>query len=206
MKKPLLFISLILASQILFSQNSKGTFELGSTLFTSNGFNENSDDFYTPDRPLLEYANGIFFRYNLDRFSFRSHASYTNNLKPYLRSNDFRIGIGGQYSFLKKQKWLYSFLDLSYRNVYERDELKFSGSWDNTEKISNSHGLDAVAGLGAKIKIYRGISLSPELGYSCSAKFSKANYFSTINTYSWETHETSANLNPVAKVHLTYSF
>jgi hypothetical protein len=205
MKKPLLFISLILASQILMSQNSKGTFELGSTLITSNGFNENSDDFYTPDRPLLEYANGIFFRYTKDRIAFRAHASYTDKSERFASSNDFRIGIGGQYSFLKRQKWLYSFIDLSYRNLFVLDDQFSPWQYLGYTVNSNSNGLDIIAGLGARIMIFRGVSLSPEIGYSSSSKFTKATYVYLSNISS-ERYETSVNLNPVAKVHLTYSF
>jgi hypothetical protein len=202
------------------AQEAENCFEFGSTLFTVNSFG--ASDYYPLQRAPVEIMNGIFFRYSKNRIGFRAHSSYSENSSTYfpppntadresgeLSHKDFRIGGGIQYDLLKNKKWLYGFIDLSYRNVFS-EGLKSGGFSGQTYKYySTTNGMESFFGLGFKIKAIKNVYLSPELGYLLDYGFEKTTSTSlNSSTYGKTTESTSnnVNLNAICKLHLTVRF
>ena len=141
------------------------------------------------------------------------HISYTDNSTSYatdtssgdINNKDFRIGVGGQFSLLKRKEWFYTFLDLSYRNVFSTGHY-YGGIGGANESFSKTaNGFDGVLGLGFKIKTIKYVYLSPELGCLISNKFVNQ----TTNNYLGETSKSNnidVNLSPILKLHLTVKF
>lgn len=217
MKKLITIFALAFLFQISNGQDSIRRFEFGSTLVTINSFNTNY--YFAPDRPSIEYINGIFFRYSKKRFGLRLHASYTDNTATFaspvgiadgasgdINNKDVRLGVGGQFSILKRKEWFYTFLDLSYRNVFSTGHY-YGGLLGANERFSStSNGLDCFLGLGFKIKTIKYIYLSPEFGYCISNKFvSKTTTdmsFGQTSKYNYS----ETNINPALKLHLIVKF
>jgi hypothetical protein len=212
---------IVLTFMFLFNiskgQDTIRRFEFGSTLATVNSFNTNY--YFAPDRPSIEYLNGLFFRYTRNGFGLRLHASYTNNSISYaapigwsdnssgdIKNKDIRIGFGGQISLLKHKEWFYTFLDLSYRNVFSTGHNYGGITVSNDEFSRRSNGFDTFFGLGFKIKTVRHVYLSPELGYYCSTKFVNQTTTPIYLGQSSKSNYTEVNLNPVIKLHLTLKF
>lgn len=217
MRKLTTILTLILGFQISKGQDTIRRFEFGSTLMTINSFN--TDYHFAPDRPSFEFINGLFFRYTKKRLGLRLHASYTDNSTSYsspagwadgssgdITNKDIRIGIGGQYSLLKRKEWLYTFLDLSYRNVFSTGHY-YGGIWGANESFSRtSNGFDSFLGLGFKIKTMKHVYLSPEIGYFCSTKFVNQTTTSLYSGQSTKFNYSEIDLTPVMKLHLTVKF
>jgi hypothetical protein len=216
MRKLIPILTFILAFQISKGQDTLRRFEFGSTLMTINSFNTNYN--FAPDRPSFEFINGVFFRYTKKRLGLRLHASYTDNSTSYatppewsdgsagdINNKDFRIGVGGQYSILKRKEWLYTFLDLSYRNVFSTGHY-YGGLGGANERFSRTgNGFDSFLGLGFKIKTIKHVYLSPEFGYFCSTKFvnqTTTNYWGQTSKFNYS----EIDLRPVIKLHLTVKF
>jgi hypothetical protein len=217
MKKAITILTFVFLFQISNGQDTIRRFEFGSTLVTINSFN--TDHYFAPDRPSFEFINGLFFRYTKKRLGLRLHASYTDNSTSYatpagwsdgsagdINNKDFRIGVGGQFSLLKRKEWFYTFLDLSYRNVFSTGHY-YGGLWGANERFSNTaNGFDCFLGLGFKIKTIKNVYLSPELGYFIANKFvSKTTTdMSFGQTSKYNYNET--DIHPALKLHLTVKF
>lgn len=216
MKKLITILAFILTFHISKGQDTIRRFEFGSTFITINSFN--TKYYSAPDRPSFEFINGLFFRYTKKRLGLRLHTSYTDNSTSYatpsgvpdsssgdINNKDFRIGVGGQFSLLKRKEWFYTFLDLSYRNVFSTGHY-YGGSGGANESFSKTaNGFDCFLGLGFKIKTIKYVYLSPELGYLISNKFVNQ----TTNNYLGQTSKSNnidLNLNPILKLHLTVKF
>ena len=216
MKKLISILAFIYIVQISNGQDSIRHFEFGSTLITINSFNTNY--YIAPDKPSVEFINGVFFRFSKKRFGLRIHASYTDNSNTYaspvgmadgvsgdINNKDLRIGVGGQFSLLKRKDWFYTFLDLSYRNVFSTGHY-YGGIGGANESFSKTaNGFDGFLGLGFKIKTIKYVYLSPELGCLISNKFVNQ----TTNNYLGQTLESNnidVNLSPILKLHLTVKF
>ncbi len=216
MKKIITILTIILTFHMSKGQDTIRRFEFGSTLITINSFNTNY--YSAPDRPSFEFMNGLFFRYTKKRLGLRLHASYTDNSTSYatlsgvpesssgdINNKDFRIGVGGQFSLLKRKDWFYTFLDLSYRNVFSTGHY-YGGIGGANESFSKTaNGFDGFLGLGFKIKTIKYVYLSPELGCLISNKFVNQ----TTNNYLGQTLESNnidVNLSPILKLHLTVKF
>jgi hypothetical protein len=217
MRKLITLLAFMFLIQISNGQDTTRRFEFGSTLVTINSFNTNY--YYAPDRPSVEFINAVFFRYTKKRFGLRLHASYTDNSTSYaspvgwsdgssgdINNKDVRIGVGGQFSILKRKEWFYTFLDLSYRNVFSTGH-NYGGLWGANERFSSTaNGLDCFLGLGFKIKTIKNVYLSPEIGYYISNKFVSK----TTTDMSWG-QSTKYNYNETdihlaLKLHLTVKF
>ena len=210
MKNVITILTFILIFHISKGQDTIKHFEFGSTFITVNSFNTNYHS--APDRPSIEFINGLFFRYTKKRLGLRLHASYTDNSTSYatdtssgdINNKDFRIGVGGQFSLLKRKEWLYTFLDLSYRNVFSTGHyVGIGGANESFSKTAN--GFDGFLGLGFKIKTIRYVYLSPELGCLISGKFVNQ----TTTDYLEQTSKSNnidVNLSPILKLHLTVKF
>src|SRR3954463_294822 len=119
-------LTLLLFENLTFAQNSeKKDIELGATLLTVNPTFGATFDLLP--KTLVEYGNGIFFRYQTQRVGIRAFVSYTK-YHTSLRENDYsstfydgyggaltyrdlKIGLGAQITLFKKCRWLYSFAD-----------------------------------------------------------------------------------------------
>lgn len=217
MRKLITILTFMLLFQISNGQDTVRRFEFGSTLITVNSFSDQK--YFSQDRAPIEYLNGLFFRYTKKRLGLRMTASYSENSHSYASppgwsepdggdatNKDFRIGIGGQFSILKKKEWLYTFLDISYRNVFSTGHY-YGGLWGaNQSFASTSNGFDCFLGLGFKIKTIKNIYLSPEIGYYSSSKFVNKTttelYYGPVSKYNYS----ETNLNPVLKLHLSVKF
>jgi hypothetical protein len=218
MKRTTSVLVILFACLLCKSQDSLRRFEFGSTLVTINSF---SSEFYAaPDRPAAEYLNGLFFRYNINRIAFRAHASYSENAASYASSagwsdgtsgdvinKDLRIGVGVQYSLLKRKEWLYTFFDLSYRNLYSTGH-QYGGIWGANERYtSTANGFDIFAGFGLKIRTLKNVFLSPEMGYYSSAKIVNKSSTQLVSGKTSQGNYNEVNINaPVLKLHLTVRF
>ena len=211
MKKLITILTFILTFHMSKGQDTIRRFEFGSTLITINSFNTNYHS--APDRPSFEFINGLFFRYTKKRLGLRLHASYTDNSTSYatdtssgdINNKDFRIGVGGQFSLLKRKEWFYTFLDLSYRNVFSTGHY-YGGIGGANESFSKTaNGFDCFLGLGFKIKTVKYVYLSPELGCLISNKFvnqTTTNYWGQTS----KSNNIDVNLSPILKLHLTVKF
>jgi hypothetical protein len=217
MKKLTTIFAFMFLFQISNGQDTIRRFEFGSTLATVNSFNTNYN--VAPDRPSVEFINGLFFRYTKKRLGLRIHASYTENSNTFAdpvgvadgasgdnNNKDIRIGIGGQFSIIKRKEWFYTFLDLSYRNVFSTGHFYSGFGGANDRFSSTANGLDCFLGLGFKIKTIKNVYLSPEVGYYISNKFVSK----TTTDMSWgqtsKSNSIDVHLNPILKLHLTVKF
>jgi hypothetical protein len=217
MKKLTIIFGFMFLFQISNGQDTIRRFEFGSTLVTVNSFNTNYN--VAPDRPSVEFINGLFFRYTKKRLALRIHASYTENSNTFAsptgvadgasgdnNNKDIRIGIGGQFSIIKRKEWFYTFLDLSYRNVFSTGHYYGGFGGANDRFSSTANGLDCFFGLGFKIKTIKNVYLSPELGYYISNKFVSK----TTTDMSWgqtsKSNSIDVHINPVLKLNLTVKF
>ncbi len=214
----------ILAFMFLFKissgQDSIRHFEFGSTLITINSFN--SDYYFAPDRPSVDFMNGVFFRFTKKSFGLRLHASYSNNSATFdshsatfetplgiaygvsgnINNKAVRIGVGGQYSILKHKDWLYTFLDLSYQNTFSAGHYYYdSGSIEKFSRTTNS--FDSFLGVGFKIKTIKHLFLSPEFGILTSTKFVNQ---TSSHCACLKSNNMDVSLNPILQLHLTVAF
>ncbi len=217
MKKLISILAFIYIVQISNGQDSIRHFEFGSTLITINSFNTNY--YIAPDKPSVEFINGVFFRFTKKRFGLRIHASYTDNSNTYaspvgmadgvsgdINNKDLRIGVGGQFSIIKRKEWFYTFLDLSYRNVFSTGHYYGGFGGANDRFSSTANGVDAYLGLGFKIKTFKNVFLSPEVGYFISNKFvSKTTTHMTFGQ-STKYNYNETDIHPALKLHLTVKF
>jgi hypothetical protein len=130
-----------------------------------------------PEYSTCEFLDGILARYKFNRFSLRLNASFsmnnTNSAYVYnyygnVRSKNYRIGVGGQFTPFTKKEWVYGYLDLNCRRKRESgliiDENSNYTAFNHYD--SKITGLDMILGVGTKLKIYRNFYFSGELGYN----------------------------------------
>lgn len=203
--------------QTLKAQDKPKRFEFGPTLLTINSFNKN---YYSgADRQAIEISNGLFFKYFKNRYALRAILSYNEcHLKYYApigcidctsgetNNKDLRIGIGFQYNITKKKEWLYTFADVSYRNVFSSGFVYGGFAGYNNSFASSTDGVDGVFGLGLKLKLFEDIFILPEFGYNT---FLGNVHYNTTHLILGETKKytySQINANPIAKLHLTVRF
>jgi hypothetical protein len=124
------------------------------------------------------WASGVFLRYTPNRVGVRLGGNFNRGtvkpnydycadcLEGKVTDKELQLRLGAQYAPLKKHDWLYVFTDLYYRRYTSTGDLTggFCGCLDITEtRISNGVGLNA--GLGARIKVFKNVYLSPEIYY-----------------------------------------
>jgi hypothetical protein len=217
MRKTITILTFLFLFQISNGQDTVRHLEFGSTLVTINSFSKSK--YFSQDRAPIEYLNGFFFRYTKRRLGLRIIANYSENYHSYASppgwsepdsgdatNKDFRIGVGGQYSLLKRKEWFYTFLDLSYRNVFSTGH-QYGGYMNTNNKFSRTaNGFDSFLGLGFKIKTIKHVYLSPEIGYFCSTKLVNQTTTSLNSGQNTKFSYSEINLNPVIKLHLTVKF
>ncbi len=212
--KIILFVFFFKLSQ---AQDKVKRFEFGPTLLTINSLNKN---YYSgADRQSVEISNGILFKYLKKRIAFRALLSYNEcHFKYYPPSGwidgvsgetsnkDFRFGLGIQCNFLRKKEWLYGFTDLSYRNVFSSGFFYGGVAGYNNSFSSSTNGLDAVIGVGLKLKLFDDIFIMPELGYNTffGNVYVNTTHLNQGRTMKYNYLDFSAN--PIAKLHLTVRF
>jgi hypothetical protein len=218
MRKSIFILTFMILLKISSGQDATKRFEFGSTLATVDMYHLH----YLP--PTAEFVNGLFFRCTRKRFGLRLHLSYSDKTTSYASTSvaspyfggssrnekDLKVGIGGQYAILNSKEWLYSFLDVAYRNVFSNG-FYFGGVSETFSSTSN--GFDCFAGIGFKIKALKYFYLSPEIGYYSSTHFVKRTT-TLADTYNLSTGQLVSNknsytftdINPVLKLHLTVKF
>ncbi|MBA2610993.1 MAG: hypothetical protein H0U95_03415 [Bacteroidetes bacterium] len=216
MKKFVLATVLSFSFVLSNAQDSLRHFEFGATFLTANNYNR--PFFFQNNNVPIDFMKGLFFRYTKNRFGFRSQINYSKHYSSGYNQNgigdvitvsnvnkNFDIGIGGQYSLLKKKNWLYTFVDLSYRNQFSKGFNYLSGAGINAY-TNSSTGLNTSVGLGFKIKTLNNLYLSPELGYNIfygNLKHSNT-IVSTGETFNY--NGIDKNFSPFLKLHFTYKF
>ncbi len=217
MGKLLTIVVFMFIVKISYGQDSIRRFEFGSTLGTVNSFNTNYNT--APDRPSVEFINGVFFRYTKKRVGLRVHASYSENSNTFAspvgmvdgasgdnNNKDLRIGVGAQFSIIKHTEWFYTFLDLSYRNVFSTGHY-YGGFLGANDRISiTANGLDCFLGFGFKIKTIKNVYLSPEVGYFISNKFVNKTTTDMFLGQSTKHHYNETDIHPALKLQLTVKF
>lgn len=217
MKKFTFILASLLILQIATAQDSLRHYEFGSTVFTLNSFNATGN--FGSAKPRTEFINGLFFRYSYKRFGFRAQTSYSENSKFYafpdqnnvvtnhLTNKDFRIGIGGQYSLLKKKDWLYGYTDIFYRNIQTNGA--YTGDYMNTNITAyarTSNGIDAFLGLGLKLKLSKSFYLSPEFGYNFNYGMIRSSYINAATNQPVKENFKQLGLNSFLKLQLSVKF
>jgi hypothetical protein len=217
MKSSVIILAFVSLFQTAKGQDTIKHFEFGSTIITVNSLNTTS--YFARDKAPVEFINGLFFRYTNKRFGFRAHASYSENYCVYatpanwsdgssgeIHNREFRIGIGGQYTLLKKKDWFYTLADLSFRTVFA-DGFNYGGFSGASDSFSSkAKGLDSFLGLGFKIKTFKNVYLSPEIGYNISCGFINYSTTSLTSGKKSNTDFVNVNINPIAKLHLSVRF
>ena len=218
MKKSITILIFIFLFKISSGQDTLKRFEFGSTLITAGKYDLN----YSP--PTFQYINGLFFRFTKKRIGLRLHASYSDNTTSYtsnpnsslnffgetINNKDLKLGVGGQFSILNCKDWFYSFLDISYRNIFSTG---FAFGYNDEKFTSTTNGIDSFVGIGFKIKAITNFYLSPEIGCYTSSQFvekttTSANIYNST-TGQLASHQDSfsfTDVNPVFKLHLTIKF
>lgn len=217
MKKHFLTLLIGLLFQMTYGQDASDKFELGSTLVTVNSFND--QHFYYRDKPSVEYLNGLFLRYTHKRIGIRAQVSYSENYQSYSSppgtrdggggdafNKDFRLGLGGQFSIFKNKTLLYPFVDASYRNVFSTGHYYGGFGGANNALTSMTTGLLLNIGLGSKIKIYKSVYVSPEIGYSYFNGLKKETSTHVPNGSSIKYSDPTVYWSPSIKLHLTVAF
>lgn len=217
MRAHFLIIILIFNIVTAIGQDSIRKFELGSTVLTINS--SNSSSFFTPSKPQFEIINGLFFRITKKRLGLRFNVSFSEvNLKSendlncadciYGNANHKNIilGLGGQFSLIKTRDWLYTFIDLNYRNVFSSGYISGGNIGYNDNFAKTSNGIEFNSGIACKLKIFKSIYLSPETGYSIY--YASVNEKITSLTFNTTTVSQSIlmDVSPFFKLHLTVSF
>src|SRR5690606_19494001 len=103
----------------------------------------------------------VFFRYTKKRIGIRFHTSYSKNYVTFETPKNFAdgvsgdsnnkiflVGVGGQFSPIKQQGWVYTFLDLSYRNQFSTGHIYGGIAGTMNRLTSTSNGADCFFGLG----------------------------------------------------------
>ncbi len=130
--------------------------------------------------PSVEFLNAVLVRYKFNKLSLRFNASFfEDQSREYAAlcincqygnatAKNYRIGAGLQWTPFRKNEFLYTFMDCNYKLRREDTwilEVK-SGSANNYAIHAKVSGLDMVAGLGTKVRLYKSFYCSGEVGYN----------------------------------------
>ena len=132
----------------------------------------------SPNRSQFQWLSGGFFRYVPQRLGLRAGLAFSQRVIPPDVSScaDCLVGetssrtltwrAGGQYALLPQAKWLYSFVDLAYRNTKATGNYTggLCGCLNVTETETTKTG-GAMVGFGASWQIVPRIHFGPELYY-----------------------------------------
>ena len=217
MKKNILTLLIGLLFQMTYGQESSDKFELGSTLVTVNSFND--QHFYYRDRPSVEYLNALFLRFAHKRIGVRALISYSENYQSYstppgtrdgssgdASNKDIRLGLGSQFSVFKNNSLLYPFVDASYRKLLSTGHYYGGFGGANNTLTSTTTGILVNIGIGSKIKIYKSVYVSPEIGYSYFNGLKKETSTYMPNGSSIKYSVPTVYWSPSIKLHLTVAF
>ncbi len=209
------FLFLILFSILVKGQTQNKNFELGTTLVTVNS--TIGKDFFggniAPNEPGVAFVDGIFFRYSHKHIGLRALCSFTKyekNLFGYssghLIYKDFKIGVGGQYSILKDADWIYTFIDAAYNRVHWSGSIFGDTPNDMYSYSAYINGLDVFFGFGFKLKMFKIVSVSPELSYDFFTGQENNYRTSLITKQTVNNNYKLTGNHPVFKIHVNYIF
>lgn len=154
--------------------------------------------------PTVEFLNGVLIRYKFNQLSLRLNASFfesesaeharfcINCVAGSSTAKNYRIGAGLQWTPLVKKELLYAFLDCNYKQRQEDTRILDSRAGSSTGYAVHAkvRGLDLVAGLGAKLRIYKNFYCSGEIAYNQYIAKNKQRAIQSI------TQDTSSETNP----------
>lgn len=191
--------------------------ELGIPLIARN--NSLLSNFTYQQFPNTEFLNGIFVRANYNRFGFRFFAKYNTshiesppcpNCPDYLsRTEDnklFQVETGAQFSLTRRKPLLYVFTDVYYQNVFTTgmESGGIAGLYNSFSATSN--GIGTHIGLGSKIRMYKSLFLSPEIGYNWLRSKTNGTSTNQITNTSSTFNYTNVNANVYGRLVLSVQF
>jgi hypothetical protein len=200
----------------LFSQDSTRTMELGTTLLN---IGSKTGNYAFPEKgATFQFLNGVLLKYNFNRFAVRGmvmyHTDHTTfspppNTADYmyteLISKDLKFGLGEQYTFSERKDRSYVFFDACYRKLNTQGSSSGGITGETYWFKYDKKGVEASAGLGMKLKILKGLFLTPELGINCfSGK--QALYRSSVNGKYAPEFTNFFETTPFGKLHLVAQF
>jgi hypothetical protein len=164
---PFLFLSEALA------QEPVRRHEIGLTLLTVNSSRViSATTFY---RPRTEYPNAMFYRFRFEDFGIRVQAGYfaihrrsdPDNQCVACETVDekeksYRAGVGLQWSPFEKQKKLYSFVDVNYRDYQSLGTIDGGHNFQRTNFTVKRSGIESFAGMGWTARMLPRMNLSTE--------------------------------------------
>lgn len=130
--------------------------------------------------PSVEFLNGVLVRYKFNQLSLRLNGSFfEEQSREYAAiciscqygsatAKNYRIGAGLQWTPFTKRELLYGFVDGNYKLRREDTWILEvnAGSARNYSVHAKVSGLDLVAGLGTKIRLYKNGYCSAEFAYN----------------------------------------
>lgn len=150
-------------------------FELGINLIQYS--NNSTPDILYPNQQRVSAISGLFFRYNLDRYSIRSAVNYRNegsNFTPVNSCIDcgtwsqtsnkiFSTTAGIQFAMQKNRRNFYAFTDLGFR--YSVSEGTVTGGFGgfNDQFVNRSAGFMFQPGMGLMLRPWKALRLSGEV-------------------------------------------
>ena len=175
--------------------------------------------YYPMERPSMEFLNTLFFRATTNAGNFRAMAGYVKYAYTFepppgsadffsgdIESQDFRLGLGLQWPLKRFTKRLYFLTDGYYRKTLSSGH-RYGGIMGVQEhNTSVSNGADLLLGLGIKLKLFKSVYLSPELGYLCSNQFTKTLTRDLKTEKTYLRHSYDLNLHPLLNIYLSVGF
>jgi hypothetical protein len=191
--------------------------ELGIPLISRNNSLIGNYAFY--DLPNTDFLNGIFIRATKKRFGIRFHAKYNEyssetpvcySCNDYLyvsqTSKSVHVETGAQYNLLRSNSLLYVYTDLYYQNIFITGVESGGIAGVNNTFSTTTNGIGIHTGLGSKIRLYKSLYLSPELGYNLSRLYSNRNTQSLMNGSTGNFHYVNMYGNMYGRLILSVQF
>lgn len=178
MRKMLLTACLLGGALVTQAQDQpKRAYEAGVEILNYNPLGSRHRYDTSPANNPAQWGSGVFLRYTPTRVGVRLGGNFSQGtVKPSydcydcltgkVTDKELQLKLGVQYAPLKKYEWFYVFNDLYYRRYTSTGDLTggFCGCLDVTE-TRTSNGIGLNAGVGAKIRVYKSLYLSPEIYY-----------------------------------------
>ncbi|SMB84887.1 hypothetical protein SAMN00120144_3870 [Hymenobacter roseosalivarius DSM 11622] len=173
----------------------------------------------SPANNPAQWASGLFLRYTPTRFGLRLGGNFSRGtvkpsydycadcLEGKVTDKELQVKLGVQYAPLTKYDWLYTFTDLYYRRYSSTGDLTggLCGCLDVTD-TRTSNGIGLNAGLGARIRVFKSVYLSPEIYYDVlrarDETAQQDNHSGSVFTY----QETTTMHRPAMRLRATVAF
>ncbi|MFI5202872.1 MAG: hypothetical protein ACHQF2_00130 [Flavobacteriales bacterium] len=193
------------------------TWELGIPLVTRN--NSLFRNYNFQDSPNTEFLNGVFVRATKKSFALRlsmKYNAYSAESPPCIGCNDylyvtetnklFQIETGAQFSLLPKSSLLYVYTDVYYQNLFSKGNESggFAGVYNSFTETCNGIGLHT--GVGSKIRVWKSLFISPDLGYSFLRSYTHGTSINLLTNTSATYRYVNMNGNVYGRIILSVGF